>query len=70
VVVSFVFVVVGALLALAPASFASDSATHYYVSLGDSLSVGVQPIGPPPFFETDQGYTDQLYEALSATDPS
>jgi lysophospholipase L1-like esterase len=67
--VSFVFVVVAALLALAPVSFAGDAATHYYVSLGDSLSVGVQPIGPPPFFETDQGYTDRLSAALSANDP-
>ena len=40
----------------------------YYVSLGDSFSVGVQPIGQPPFFETDQGYADQLYAILQQQD--
>ena len=35
----------------------------YYLSLGDSLSTGVQPIGLEAFqFRTDQGYTDQLCE--------
>ncbi len=35
----------------------------YYVSLGDSLSTGVQPIGSETFqFRTDQGYADQLCE--------
>lgn len=33
----------------------------YYLSLGDSLSTGVQPIGPADFqFRTDEGYADQL----------
>jgi lysophospholipase L1-like esterase len=50
-------------------SAAASSATVYYVSLGDSLSVGVQPIGQPPLFETDQGYADQLYRLLHADDP-
>jgi lysophospholipase L1-like esterase len=35
----------------------------YYLSLGDSLSTGVQPIGPEDRqFRTDQGYADQLAE--------
>ena len=34
----------------------------YYLSLGDSLSTGVQPIGPEAFqFRTDEGYADQLW---------
>ncbi len=34
---------------------------RYYVSLGDSLSTGVQPIGPEELqFRTDEGYSDQL----------
>jgi lysophospholipase L1-like esterase len=41
----------------------------YYVSLGDSFSVGTQPIGEPPLFETDQGYADQLYALLQPADP-
>jgi lysophospholipase L1-like esterase len=39
------------------------------VSLGDSFSVGTQPIGEPPLFETDQGYADQLYALLQPADP-
>jgi lysophospholipase L1-like esterase len=54
---------------IAAASGNDSSAVHYYVSLGDSYSVGVQPIGDPPFFETDQGYADQLYRMLVARDP-
>lgn len=35
----------------------------YYLSLGDSLSTGVQPTGPEVFqFRTDEGYSDQLGE--------
>jgi lysophospholipase L1-like esterase len=47
----------------------ADSGVHYYVSLGDSFSVGVQPIGQPPLFETDEGYADQLYRLLHRDDP-
>ena len=36
-------------------------AAAYYLALGDSLSTGVQPIGPEDFqFRTDEGYADQL----------
>jgi lysophospholipase L1-like esterase len=35
----------------------------YYLALGDSLSTGVQPIGPEAGqFRTDEGYADQLVE--------
>jgi lysophospholipase L1-like esterase len=60
--------VVAAALLAAPTAAANEGTT-YYVSLGDSLAVGVQPIGSPPFFETDEGYTDQLYDALKGDDP-
>jgi lysophospholipase L1-like esterase len=37
-------------------------AVHYYLSLGDSLAAGVQPIGDPDnMFRTSAGYADQLY---------
>jgi len=37
-------------------------AVHYYLSLGDSLAAGVQPIGDPDnMSRTSQGYADQLY---------
>jgi hypothetical protein len=54
-------------LALAGPAVAAKPKTTYYLSLGDSLSVGIQP-GPAsdPGHEkaivaTDQGYSDQLY---------
>jgi lysophospholipase L1-like esterase len=62
--------VVTALVALATsavvAPIAHADATHYYVALGDSLSRGYMPgLG-----DTDQGYVDDLYATLHATDPS
>lgn len=39
-----------------------DHAPLYYLSLGDSLAAGVQPIGDPANLNrTDQGYADQLF---------
>ena len=47
-----------------------ESETHYYLSLGDSLSTGVQPIGPESFqFRTDFGYADQLCSIASSRLP-
>jgi lysophospholipase L1-like esterase len=43
-------------------------AVHYYVSLGDSLATGFQP-GDNEFTGGDNGYTDQLYAILKASDP-
>ena len=38
-------------------------ATHYYLSLGDSLSMGVQPVGSPTNNQPlPGGYADQLWE--------
>jgi lysophospholipase L1-like esterase len=38
-----------------------DAAPTYYLSLGDSLATGVQPIGPEESqFRTDEGYVDQF----------
>jgi lysophospholipase L1-like esterase len=45
-----------------------DNATSYYVSLGDSLAAGVQPIGDPnDLYRTDAGYAEQLL-ALARVD--
>lgn len=39
----------------------AGAAPIYYLSLGDSLSVGVQPVGAEDRqFQTDEGYADQL----------
>jgi lysophospholipase L1-like esterase len=49
---------------LAPVAKAdADSATHYYLSLGDSLAASYQPNG-----DFTHGYSEQLYETLAATD--
>lgn len=41
---------------------ASTPSVQYYVSLGDSLSVGIQPNSDGRNVLTDQGYADQLYK--------
>jgi lysophospholipase L1-like esterase len=43
--------------------------TSYYLSLGDSLSVGVQPDAAGKSLPTGQGYANQLYAALRVGDP-
>ena len=58
-----------------PAVAASSAPSHdalgagYYLSLGDSLSQGVQPNAAGVSVETNQGYPDQLYAALRFGDP-
>src|SRR5262245_66165804 len=53
------------LAAVAPVGAAGRTDTErsklYYVSVGDSLAAGVQPIGDPAdLFRTRDGYADQL----------
>jgi len=50
-----------AALALVLGAPASASGAHYYLSLGDSLSQGMQPNSSGITVNTDQGYADQLY---------
>ena len=45
-----------------------DSATRYYLSLGDSLAAGTNATGVGAAF-TDLGYADQLHAALAVGDP-
>jgi lysophospholipase L1-like esterase len=54
--------------ASAPARHASPRAS-YYLSLGDSLSQGVQPDPAGASVPTRQGYADQLYGALRRDHP-
>jgi lysophospholipase L1-like esterase len=79
-VVPFAAVVTTAVVALAiaaagcsasgPARDASLSRNvTYYVSLGDSLSRGVQPDAAGASVPTRQGYADQLYADLRRSDP-
>src|SRR5437868_697071 len=64
--------VVAALIAVAgvvvPTPASSDPAPTYCLALGDSLSVGYQPLPTPG--DTNQGYTDQLYAKLQLLDPN
>ena len=52
----------------APGPIAGAAEATYYVSLGDSLAQGFQPIGGPqsrePFPGYNQGYADQLFRRL------
>ena len=61
----------GAVQAVAASSAPSHDAfgAGYYLSLGDSLSQGVQPNAAGVSVETNQGYPDQLYAALRFGDP-
>ncbi len=62
---SIVFALLVAALLLVPGAPAGSKAT-YYVSLGDSLAQGFQPIGGPSSRESppgyNQGYADQLFK--------
>ena len=42
----------------------NDADVHYYVSLGTSLSVGVQPNGAGITLPTNDGYSDQLFDSI------
>ena len=66
-----VLVVLAALVALAaPAQAGGDGAKKlWYLALGDSLSVGVQPDAAGLNHPTANGYADQLYQTLKVTKP-
>ena len=42
----------------------NDADVHYYVSLGTSLSVGVQPNSSGVLLPSDDGYSDQLFASI------
>lgn len=54
------------LIGTTPASFAHGDDDKFYLSLGDSLSVGVQPDATGINQRTNDGYPDQLFNILSA----
>jgi len=55
----------GLILIVTPAiSAADDNGVRYYVSLGTSLSVGIQPGSDGVNQRTDNGYPDQLLEII------
>lgn len=50
-------------------SSGASSPTTYYVSVGDSLAVGVQPNASGNSVRTNQGYADDLYNLVRASRP-
>jgi lysophospholipase L1-like esterase len=65
--------VVGIAAAATVAMFApgvAGAAPHYYLSLGDSLSQGVQPNAGGKSVETGVGYADQLYASMEFAHPA
>ena len=55
--------------ALAGDTKSDDRDTGFYLSVGNSLSVGIQPNRAGQNRPTKEGYPDQLYAALSQTRP-
>lgn len=54
---------------LAGGNASDDRRSVFYLSVGTSLSVGIQPNSAGENRRTRQGYADQLYKALSETRP-
>lgn len=62
---------VAAPVAAATPGRSDGHAPVYYLSLGDSLAVGEQPLGPDGTgVATDQGYADQLFATARTTYPT
>ena len=51
-------------LAIPTMAAAENNGVRYYVSLGTSLSVGIQPDASGENQETDEGYADQLFDII------
>ena len=67
---AFVLVLGSVGQAAAAGGSSADKAKLYYLSVGDSLAAGVQPIGnPDELFRTDRGYAEQLLQTARARYP-
>jgi lysophospholipase L1-like esterase len=63
------FVLSGLLAITAPAGAGPNDGSVFYLSLGTSLSVGIQPNSAGQDRRTQEGYANQLYAALSGRSP-
>ena len=63
-------VLIGLVAVAGPARASDHGRKVWYLALGDSLSVGVQPDAANVNHPTAFGYADQLYQALKATTPN
>ena len=67
---AFVLVLGSVGQAAASGGSSDDKAKLYYLSVGDSLAAGVQPIGDPDdLFRTDRGYAEQLLQTARSRYP-
>ncbi len=65
-----VITALAAVTACSGSSHASPAPPTYYLALGDSLSLGVQPDAAGVSVETRYGYPDQVYAALRPRHPT
>lgn len=57
--------------AASPPGRSGQHAPLYYLSVGDSLSAGVQPTGDPAdMYRTNEGYADQLFALMKPSVPN
>jgi lysophospholipase L1-like esterase len=63
-------IVFGLLLTVVFASRAAAADPPYYLALGDSLAIGIQPDANGDYVPTAQGYVDDLYAFLHARFPA
>ena len=69
-VAALLFAIAAAGTASASSGSSAGNARSWYVSVGDSLAAGVQPIGDPAdLYRTDAGYAEQLLGIARATSP-
>ena len=62
-------VLIGLIAVAGPARADDHGRKVWYLALGDSLSVGVQPDAANVNHPTTFGYADQLHQALKGHDP-
>jgi lysophospholipase L1-like esterase len=63
-------VAVAAAAVLASTASARTTTAHYYLALGDSLSQGIQPNAQGQTQDTNEGYTDDLWQIEQAHVPN
>lgn len=67
---ALLFILATASTAAAASGSSASHAKSYYVSVGDSLAAGVQPIGDASdLYRTDDGYAEQLLQIARARSP-
>jgi lysophospholipase L1-like esterase len=58
------------LVTIATATGARAEDRRYYLALGDSLSIGIQPAADGHYVATNKGYADDLFALIRAREPA